>query len=94
MQIEKNNNDTAILEPKAAPNRLIAEEPKNDDNSICTMHESKMKELKIFNGDPIILRGKRRHETICIALRDNTIDPVKLGINKGVRNNLRVRLGD
>jgi len=93
MQIEK-NNDTAILDQKKAPNRLIAEEPKNDDNSIVAMHESKMKELKIFNGDPVILRGKRRHETLCIAVRDNTMDPTKMGINKGVRNNIRVRLGD
>jgi transitional endoplasmic reticulum ATPase len=93
MQIEK-NNDTAILDQKKAPNRLIAEEPKNDDNSIVAMHESKMKELKIFNGDPVILRGKRRHETLCIAVRDNTIDPTKMGINKVVRNNIRIRLGD
>jgi transitional endoplasmic reticulum ATPase len=93
MQIEK-NNDTAILDQKKAPNRLIAEEPKNDDNSIVAMHESKMKELKIFNGDPVILRGKRRHETLCIAVRDNTMDPNKMGINKGVRNNIRIRLGD
>ena len=93
MQIEK-ANDTAILDQKKAPNRLIAEEPKNDDNSIVAIHETKMKELKIFNGDPVIVRGKRRHESLCIALRDNTIDPGKIGINKGVRNNIRVRLGD
>ena len=92
MQIEK--NDTAILEPKRAPNRLVADEPKNDDNSIVCMHEAKMKELKIFNGDPVILRGKRRNETLCIAIRDNTIDQTKMGVNKVVRNNLRVRLGD
>ena len=93
MQIEK-ANDTAIMDQKRSPNRLVADEPKNDDNSIVCMHESKMKELKIFNGDPVVLRGKRRHETLCIAIRDNTIDPLKMGINKVVRNNLRIRLGD
>jgi len=93
MQIEK-DLDNAMLEPKKAPNRLISEDPKNDDNSIALMHEEKMKELKIINGDPVILRGKRRHETLCIALRDNTLDPSKIGINKIVRGNIRVRLGD
>lgn len=58
------------------------------------MHESKMKELKIINGDPVILRGKRRNETLCIAIWDNTIDTNKLGINKVVWSNIRVRLGD
>ncbi len=58
------------------------------------MHESKMKELKIINVDPVILRGKRRNETLCIAIWDNTIDTNKLGINKVVWSNIRVRLGD
>ena len=54
-----------------------------------------MKELKIFNGDAVILRGKRRRKTLCIAIRDNSItDPNKIGINKVTRNNLRVKLGE
>ena len=93
MQIEKDLDD-AIWEPKKAPNRLIAEDPKNDDNSIALMHETKMKELNVINGDPVLLKGKRRHFTMCISLRDNTIDPEKLGINKVVRNNLKLKLGD
>lgn len=92
MQIEK--QEPNIFEPKKAPNRLLVEEIKNDDNSIANLHETKMKELKIFNGDPIILRGKRRHETLCIAVRDNTINPEKIAINKCTRTNVRIRLGD
>jgi hypothetical protein len=30
-----------------------------------------MAELKIFKGDPVLLRGKKRKETIAIALVDN-----------------------
>ena len=84
-------------EPKTqarAPNRLKSDEAKNDDNSIANMNETKMKELKIFNGDPVLLRGKRRHKTICIAIRDNTIPEGSICVNKCVRQNLRVRLGD
>lgn len=53
-----------------------------------------MKVLKIYNGDPVILKGKRRHTTLCIAIRDNNLDSQKIAINKVVRNNLRVKLGD
>lgn len=58
------------------------------------MHEQKMKELKVFNGDPVLLRGKRRNKTVCIAIKDNKLDPQKIAINKVVRNNLKVKLGD
>ena len=81
-------------EPKKAPNRLVVDEPRNDDNSIIAMNEAKLKELKIFNGDPVILKGKRRHQTLCIAVRDNNVPPEKCGINKIVRNNCRVKIGD
>jgi formylmethanofuran dehydrogenase subunit D len=37
----------------------MVEEPSNDDNSICLLNEEKMRELKIFNGDPVLLKGKR-----------------------------------
>lgn len=53
-----------------------------------------MKELKIFNGDPVLLRGKRRNKTLCIAIRDAKLENEKIAINKVVRNNLKVKLGD
>jgi transitional endoplasmic reticulum ATPase len=31
-----------------------------------------MEELNLFRGDTIILKGKRKHDTVCIALVDNT----------------------
>lgn len=47
------------------------EEPASDDNSICLMHSEKMKELKVFNGEPVILKGKRRNKTLVIAIKDD-----------------------
>lgn len=81
-------------EPKRAPNRLLVDEARNDDNSIVCMNEAKLKELKIYNGDPVILRGKRRHETLCIAVKDNAVPVDKLAVNKVVRGNIRCRVGD
>ena len=40
------------------------------------------------------LQGKKRKDTVCIALADETCDEPKIRMNKVVRSNLRVRLGD
>ena len=42
----------------------------------------------------LALQGKKRKDTICIVLADETVDESKIRINKVVRKNLRVRLGD
>ena len=72
----------------------MVEEPTNDDNSVCLMNEAKMRELKIFNGDPILVKGKRRNRTLLIAVKDNKLAESKIAINKAVRGNLKVKIGD
>lgn len=53
-----------------------------------------MSELKIFKGDAIFIKGKKRKQTLVVALVDNKLDDAKIRMNKTVRKNLRVRLGD
>ncbi len=53
-----------------------------------------MDELQLFRGDTVILKGKKRRDTVCIVLADDTVSDDKIRINRVVRNNLRVRLGD
>ena len=53
-----------------------------------------MQELKIFKGDSIFIRGKKRKETLVVALIDNKFEEGKIRMNKTIRKNLRVRLGD
>ncbi|KAK1862424.1 hypothetical protein I4F81_004998 [Pyropia yezoensis] len=40
------------------------------------------------------MRGKRRRDTVCIVLADDTVEDGKLRCNRVVRNNLKIRLGD
>jgi len=92
---DKKDFSTAILDRKKAPNRLLVEEAINDDNSVIQLSQKKMDELKIFKAETVILKGKKRKETIAIALPDDGgIDDEKIRMNKVVRRNLRVRLGD
>ena len=55
-----------------------------------------MDELKIKNAETVLLKSKKCKETICIALRDDTskLTDDKIRLNKVIRNNLRVRLGE
>ena len=85
---------TAILKKKERPNRLIVEETANDDNSCVSLSQAKMDELQLFRGDTVLLKGKKRKETVCIVLSDETVSNEKVRMNRVVRNNLRIRLGD
>eukprot|EP00871_Galdieria_phlegrea_P005468 jgi/Galph1/5922/GphlegSOOS_G4547.1 len=85
---------TAILDRKKAPNRLIVDEAVNDDNSVVTLSPAKMDELQLFRGDTVLLKGKKRKDTVCIVLADETCEDAKIRCNRVIRNNLRVRLGD
>jgi len=92
----KNADDlaTAILKKKERPNRLIVDEAANDDNSVVALSQAKMDELELFRGDSVLLKGKKRKETVCIVLSDDTVSTDRIRMNRVVRNNLRVRLGD
>jgi transitional endoplasmic reticulum ATPase len=94
---DKKDVSEAILKKKKAPHKLLVEESKQDDNSVVEMTQAKMDELKIFKGDTVLLKGKKRRDTVCIALsveEGDTLTDDKIRMNKVVRNNLRVRFGD
>jgi len=91
---EKKDFSTAILERKKKPNRLLVEDATNDDNSVVAIHPNTMDKLQLFRGDTVLLKGKKRKDTVCIVLHDEDCDEGKVRMNKVVRNNLRVRLGD
>ena len=79
---------------KKNPNRLMVDEASNDDNSVVALNLATMEELQLFRGDTVLIKGKRRKDTVCIVLADETCDAGKIRMNKCVRKNLKVRLGD
>lgn len=85
------------MNKKKAPHKLTVEESKQDDNSVVELTQAKMDELKIMKGDTVLLKGKKRRDTVCICLSVEDGDDLpdeKIRMNKVVRNNLRVRFGD
>lgn len=84
---------TAAIRNK--PNRLIVEEAEeNDDNSVVALSQAKMDELELFRGDTVIVKGPKRRETVCIVLIEENTANERIRMNRCIRNNLRVRLGD
>ncbi|CAN0071430.1 unnamed protein product, partial [Discosporangium mesarthrocarpum] len=87
---------TAIMDPskKRSPNRMVVDEATSDDNSVVSLSTAKMDELQLFRGDTVLIKGKKSRDTVCIVLADDTVDDSSIRMNKVVRKNLRVRLGD
>ncbi|KAI7875211.1 transitional endoplasmic reticulum ATPase [Lichtheimia hyalospora FSU 10163] len=85
---------TAILRRKNAPNKLIVDDATNDDNSVITLSNATMEALQLFRGDTVLVKGKKRRDTVLIVLADDDVEDNKARVNKVVRNNLRIRLGD
>lgn len=81
-QTDRRNDDSQV------------DEALNDENSSIQISSSKMTELKLFKGDAILIKGKKRHETVAVCLVDPKLDDGKIRMNKTIRKNLRVRLGD
>lgn len=84
----------AILTKKTAPNKLIVDDATNDDNSVCALSTQTMETLQLFRGDTVLIKGKKRKDTVLIVLADDDVEPSRIRLNKGVRANLSVRLGD
>ncbi|CAM9711766.1 unnamed protein product [Scytosiphon promiscuus] len=90
------------------PNRVILDEAVetgveagNEDDptgDVALLSPSKMETLGIFPGDTVILRGRRRRETLIVAQPDEDLDSDGKGdrmrVTRRVRRNLRCHLGD
>jgi transitional endoplasmic reticulum ATPase len=84
----------AAPEQRRAKNRLIVDNNPNDDNSVIGMHENTMTALDIFAGDSVLVKGKKKKETVLVCTSDPTCDEGKVRFNGGTRKNLAVKLGD
>lgn len=76
-------------------NKLLVDDTINDDNSVVILSSKRMEELNLFKGDTVLLKGKKNRSTVCIVLgEDEGCDENTIRMNKCIRKNLRVKLGD
>jgi transitional endoplasmic reticulum ATPase len=85
----------AAPESRRSKNRLIVDNSSNDGNSdVIGMYENTMSELEIFAGDSVIVKGKKKKETVLLCVSDPTCEEGKVKFNSCSRKNLAVELGD
>ncbi|CAF1318338.1 unnamed protein product, partial [Rotaria sordida] len=76
------------------PNQLIVDDAVNNDDSVVTLSFELMEKLQLCKGDMVMLKGEKHHETVR-AVAPNLLCTINhIEMNRVVRNNLRVRLGD
>ena len=75
------------MDRKKSPNRLVVDEAINDENSVISLNPKTMEELELFRGDTVLLKGKKRRDTVCIVLADESCEEPKIRMNKVVRKN-------
>ncbi len=73
---------------------LIVDDAINDDNSIITLSSQTMDKLELFRGDTVLVKGHKRRDTVLVVLTDDNLEPGLAQINRTVRNNLHVKIGD
>jgi transitional endoplasmic reticulum ATPase len=61
----------------------MVDESPNDDNSVGLLNPKTMEDLGLFRGDTVIVRGKRRRDTVLICLSSDDIEEGKIAMNKG-----------
>ena len=66
----------------------------NDDNSVIALSTNTMETLQLFRGDTVLVKGKKRKDTVLIVLADDELDDGSARMNRVVRHNLRVKHGD
>jgi len=80
--------------PKKTKSTFIVDEAVNEDQSMVALSPATMASLGLFQGDFVLLKGKKRKETVGVAVPDETLDDAHVRLTKGVRGNLRVHLSD
>ena len=88
------DTSTAILKKKKKPNSLIVTDAVNDDNSIISLSNNTMETLQLFRGDTVLVKGKKRKDTVLIVMNDDELDDGSARMNRVIRHNLRVKHGD
>lgn len=86
-----------IIEKKIEGNRLVVEETlkKNEsENSAVYLNSKKIDQLKLFRGDTILVKGKRKKDTVSIIMTDDSCDENKIRLNEVMRKNIGVKIGD
>jgi len=87
---EEKDMSTAILRRKTAPNKLMVDDGLQDDNSVVHLSEATLEKLGLFRSDTVLLKGKKRRETIAVVLGSSECEDNKIRMNKGTPAHIKL----
>jgi len=81
---------------KKKKNRFIVEDVLENagDNSASYINSTDVETLGLFRGDTVLLKGKKKNDTVSIIMSEDSCEAGKIRINKVIRNNIQVKIGD
>ena len=81
---------------KKKKNRFIVEEVLENagDNSASYINSTDVETLGLFRGDTVLLKGRKKNDTVSIIMSEDSCEAGKIRINKVIRNNIQVKIGD
>jgi len=85
-----------MLLDKKKKNRFIVEDVLENagDNSASYINSTDVETLGLFRGDTVLLKGRKKNDTVSIIMSEDSCEVGKIRINKVIRNNIQVKIGD
>jgi transitional endoplasmic reticulum ATPase len=83
-----------LPEKKTSPNKLIVDDLLTDDNSIAIISTKTLETLGIYNGETLLIKGKKNHSTVCTVVASDKEEEGKIKMNKILRANLKTKIAD
>ncbi len=81
--VDESDVATAILRRKSAPNKLMVDESPQDNASMIYLSEATLEKLGLFRSDTVLLKGKKRRESIAVVLSSPDCEDHKVKMTKG-----------
>ena len=85
---EAHNDDNSVVSLNIETMNVRCTPPRT--SLVALLIRANGQELKFFRGDTVLIKGKKRKDTVCIVLGDETCELNKIRLNKVTRNTLRV----
>ncbi|KAK6163409.1 hypothetical protein DH2020_000273 [Rehmannia glutinosa] len=92
--LQETSSYSPILHPQITDNMSNEAESSDSKGGKKDFSTAILERKKAANRLVVDEAGKKRKDTVCIALADETVEEPKIRMNKVIRTNLRVRLGD
>ena len=81
---EKSAKELLMESKTISSNALLVEDSVTDDHSTIGLSAGKMDELGLFSGDTVLIKGKKRKDTVAVVNTDESVPDSRVRMSKVV----------